>query len=97
MYNELQITGVRKQQILHICTPLASVFPLLLILTLQVTIWTYILQEHLTTRQIPWKALACCTVINNRRKLSHKLRHTFLSLADLRRNCIWLLSLTLTL
>ena len=51
-------------------------------------IWTRILQEHLTTRQIPWKALACSTLINHRRKLSHKLRHTFLLLADLRRNCI---------
>lgn len=40
MYNELQITGVRTQQILRTCTPLAPVFPLLLILTLQVTIWT---------------------------------------------------------
>jgi len=89
MYNELQITGVRTQQMLRICTPFESVFPLLLILTLQVTICTYILQKHLTTRQILWKALASSTLINHRRKISHKLRHTFLSLADLRRNCIY--------
>lgn len=48
MCNELQITGVGTQQILHICTPLASIFPLLLISILQVTIWAYILQEHLS-------------------------------------------------